>query len=568
MLTCEKCGVSFKQPETVVEVTSLRVLCPTCAAERAAAKASKAAAAAAPRGEAVPAATRASAAGVRPSLPTQPRATVNDFPPPGTLQPSRKEEPGAARPALPRRPAGEVGSSPGPRHSTQAAAGRAPASPGPVKKPVARKHKKHVDLDTLASSQLKKRGSRESLLAFGSAVVVIAIAGVVLWKVLGRKKEEAAVERARLERIENFRASFMAFDLATEEGAQRLIAFADENKPIWNEQEFAAEVMTRTAKAKTFLEGLEERRTLTARLEEIEGIMARAAELPPGDLAEQRRRLEEVAAKADLVGTEFVARVNKDREDADRIYLERLVSSAETAAAAEPLDRAALTALQQAEDEVLKIYENSYRAWQKNMQDPVVKEKKDEHESRYKALIQLSDQAVEHFFTPEAIENTPWRDLLAPDQVSLWRGGSDVKGFERRIDNGVMHLVGPDPSEKSEVISSIGDKEIWRDFLLEMEFTILKGRTTLYFRLPPVWQENVESLELTTDEGAFEAGRSYTYAYKVLASTFAEEDLGEDSLGPTVKNISWTRVRKGAFGISIPKDTEIKFTRLRAKVLR
>ena len=115
---------------------------------------------------------------------------------------------------------------------------------------------------------------------------------------------------------------------------------------------------------------------------------------------------------------------------------------------------------------------------------------------------------------------------------------------------------------------SIGDKEMWRDFVVEMDVTIPKGYCELFFRLSPVWQKNVESRELTTEEGGLEAGRTYTYQFSVIGSALVEEMKGEDSLGPDRKTISWTQIRKGSFGISVPKETEIKFTKLRAKVLR
>ena len=46
-----------------------------------------------------------------------------------------------------------------------------------------------------------------------------------------------------------------------------------------------------------------------------------------------------------------------------------------------------------------------------------------------------------------------------------------------------------------------------------------------------------------------------------------EERLGADS-DLTDHKIQWTRVRKGALAIAVPKESEVKFTRLRIKLLR
>jgi len=268
-----------------------------------------------------------------------------------------------------------------------------------------------------------------------------------------------------------------------------------------------------------------------------------------------------------VLGADFVARLAHDREQAENLHVERMLATAHAAAASEPLDRAALTLIQEAEDGILKIYEASYRAWQKD-KDPAITAKKEQYETAYKEVIELSDAAVGAFFTPAVVDTIPWRDLLSAEEASHWKGAA-VKGFEYRVENGVMHLIGPAPEEKSEGIISIGDKEVWRDFVVEAEFTVVKGRFTVFYRLPLVWQENVESLELSTDEGdgQLTAGVPYEYRLSLIGSTLVEERLGEDSL-ITPTSISWTKIRKGAFALSVPKETEVKFTRLRIKVLR
>ncbi len=529
MLTCENCGKSFVQPASqVLEVTTLRILCPPCSAARAAAKAHKA------------------SAGVRAGGETKREQA------PSTSIPAKKVQ---ARPeSAPARP------------KSASVAASAPSSSSRLDRP-SPPAKKKIDVDSLASKNLQKRGSREVWVAFGVAVLVFAVAGVVLWKVLGQKAAEQAEQDRRQASLDGFQNEMRSIDITTEEGATRLIAYCEENRPIWAEiDELGSEVIGRTAKAKDFLATLATKRELTQRLEAIEQVMAGAANLPPSELAEQLRRMDELKPKAGIVGAEFEARLDQDRAEGERVHMERLIATAEAAAATSPLDRQALTTLGTVEDDVHRVFENVYRLWDKNKQDQPLADKKIDYEQKYKKLIELSDDAVERFFSAEVVEALPWRDLLA--DASAWKTTKELKGYEHKIENGVLHLIGPDPSADGQGVMSIGDKEVWRDFVIEMEIEILQGYCELYFRLSPVWQKNVESRELTTDEGHLEAGRKYTYVFSLIASTLSEEELGEDSAGPLRDTVSWTQIRRGAFGISVPKDTEIKFTKLRAKVLR
>ena len=50
-----------------------------------------------------------------------------------------------------------------------------------------------------------------------------------------------------------------------------------------------------------------------------------------------------------------------------------------------------------------------------------------------------------------------------------------------------------------EAILSIGDREQWRDFVLDVEFTLVSGECTLYLRLPRGMPANVETLALSPD---------------------------------------------------------------------
>jgi hypothetical protein len=526
MATCEKCGVTFEPSKDVVEVTSLRVLCPSCFAARQAAKAAK---------TAVPVSQTAAVASAAPAAAR---------PSPASPHPAPPAKPVAAKPAA------------------------VPAKPAPAR--VARAPKKHrIDASTLESHELSKKQGRSALIGFIVAVVILAVAGVTLWKVMGIHKSERDVQAAYQAKLDKFREDFQAIDISNEEGANRLVAFVDleENQALWKAADYAPDVVSRRAKAKTFLEQQAERQGLLDRLSAIENALAQAATIAPAELAEQRRRIEELIPKADFLGAEFPSRMKALRDTADKTYVERLKTEATNASHADPMSRQELSKIQFSEDEVLKIYEAAYRLWDKNKSDAALGEKKSYYEGIYRSVMSFSDTAVGRFFTAEEIEKTPWTDLLSGEQASNWAGEA-VKGFERRIENGVMHLIGPDPSVGSEAIISVGDREQWRDFLIDIEFTIVKGKFTVFMRLPRSWQENVELLELSTAEGLFTPGESCAMWLRMVGSTFAYEIRSEDSNGPESSPISWTQVRKGAIGLSIPKNSEVKITRLRIKALR
>jgi hypothetical protein len=535
MQTCESCGASFEPKDDLTEVTSLRILCPPCARARAEAKARKAQAGSKPAASPAPA-TPAAGAKLASAAGKAPRKA--EAPPPAPAK------------AIPAKPA------------PKAAPAKASAKPAPK----APHHE--VDVAELRQRQ-KQKGMREVWLSL-LGVAVMGGATFYVYKVVTKEKDAvAAFEKDAKDRLENFTTTFAGMSIDTKEGAEALIAYGEANKDIWEEiPTLAPDTISRIAKAKNFLEALAERTTLTARLDEIQAGLAGGASAAPQEIAELRRRLDEIAPRAEALGSDLLERVTALRQEAEKLYRERLIAVAEEASQAETPDRAGLTVIQQSEDELFKLFNALALQRQKNPGDSELRAKVDEYESLYKKVVLQADSVAERLFTPEFIGQTPWRDLLSPDQVSQWKGQA-LKGFEHRIDNGVLHMIGPDPSEKSEAIISIGDKEVWRDFVIEVEFTIEKGSPSLWFRLPPTWQGNELNELLSTDEGFLEAGRAYTFEYTVIGSTIGVEERSEEGGGRSDRtSVSWVKPRKGAFAISVPKETEVRFTKVRAKVLR
>jgi hypothetical protein len=147
---------------------------------------------------------------------------------------------------------------------------------------------------------------------------------------------------------------------------------------------------------------------------------------------------------------------------------------------------------------------------------------------------------------------------------------ASVKGLSRSIENGVLHVVGPDPDASGIGMLSIGDQENWRDFNLEMEITLLSGSTDMFLRLGRSVQ-NVEAITLSTEgDNPLPANEPISVDISLVGSTLSfyahsdSFDPGTPSEGP----VHWVQHRHGAIGFSVPTGTEFKVTKMRIQVLR
>ena len=377
MLTCEKCDATFDPAEGVVEVTSLRVLCPTCLAEHQAAKARQAREGADRAARARTAARGEPAARARPRLPKR------------TAAGGTRTRPRPARPPAAQVRASHCAAAPRPsrRPMPRRLAGRGPprAAPGRGRRP-ARAAGKEPQERTSSATPDQHRSQEEGQARDrdrvrrrrpGAGRGRRACCG----RCSGRSAPRPRRSRRELDRVEAFRSEFMGIDIPTEEGAAAPARVRrGEEGPV---------EPTRTSPPRSSAARPRPRPSSRASRSERDAdpaprgrsrpSSARASELAPSELAEQRRRLDELAPKAEIAGRG----VRRARRQGPRRRRARPTSSAcspppQAAAATEPLDRAALATIQQAEDEILKIFEASYRAWQKNMQDPDLTAKKDE----------------------------------------------------------------------------------------------------------------------------------------------------------------------------------------------
>ena len=286
-----------------------------------------------------------------------------------------------------------------------------------------------------------------------------------------------------------------------------------------------------------------------------------ARQASPDEVANLRRDLSEIESSADSMGVEFIARVVKARAEINRTYVEVLHEDAKKFAA-ENSDQRKLALLRytKAEDEIIKLLDDAEKNKKKDKETAVF------YEGHYQEVITESDDLVTKTYTAKEIEKIPWKDLLSGEQATFWNPAA-AKGFSHAIANGQMTLIGPDVGANAMGLISIGDREIWRDFIMDMEFTMDSGDFKMYLRLGLNPNNTVTQVKFKSGADGIVAGKKYQVTLKVIGSTvelvYYPEDVPSE---PTT--VDWTKSRKGAVGFALSEGTRLKFTRLKVRELR
>ena len=440
----------------------------------------------------------------------------------------------------------------------------------PAEKPAARsamsKKKKSARVSELDKEQLAKQKNRVVVIGYVVSLVLMVIAGVVVWQVMSKKSAEAEKIAAAEKLVTDFKKTFFEMDLTTEESALATAKYGEDNRKIWeNNDDIAAETTSRLARAHTNAKLFKERRELTARIAAIETAFGSPSTLTPTNVVEARRSLDEIEPKV-TAAPELLMRVATLRASADQLYAERLLEDARASATAGPT-RETLQKFQRAEDEIRVLLEKAKK--DKNTAQY------DLFEPMYKSAISESDAAVALVFTPAEIEKEPWRDLLADKERANWIAPG-AKGFEWRLENGELHVIGPDEDAEGTPILSIGDDQPWCDFVGEMEFTLNKGETSLFFRLG-LGSNAIDVaiapqlLSTMSANNNLVPGESNKVNFSLVGSSYLYELVGFTPDNNDGKPIGWTRTRKGALAFEFqPKSTkaDLRITKLRVKLLR
>ena len=583
MATCENCSTNFTPSAKSAEVSSARILCEKCEAERRAERLKRAAASSAASSVAArpqsakPAPASTTARAGAPSVPAAKRAAPAAPPASPIVRRTASAKPADATDSAASKPVAARASAtpkPAPRAAAPVPAG---APPGAAQAPRATAHtgehheaSEHRHFTKAANlpkapghpdvkreiAMLKKREDKIMTYVWMACGVLLLVASGILLKVKFKKDAEAAEIKRQVDAVAVFVQKMKSFDVNVESQASEAIKFAKENEAIWRDQNGTSEVGPILSRAQSTIESAKERREMEGRLSATLDGARDAANKKVADLVLLRRGIDDLMLKAEGLGPEFNAKVIEAKTTVERAYVTRLHDDAKAAAAKGPSEaRAALNTYTKAEDEVRKLFDLALQ--QKN------KEAQDFLKPHYVDIMSESDALATALFTPDVIEKTPWKDLLAPDEIKHWQNDG-LKGF--RIENGVLQATGADAGATKEGLIDVPDAGGWRDFQLDMEFT-LKGSTALLYRLGRRVDQTVEKYAVATGKDSFKAGQPYTVLATFVGSkidiTFTPPDAPAwgDTANPTMS-------RKGAFGMTIPAGAEVKITRLRIRELR
>ncbi len=299
-----------------------------------------------------------------------------------------------------------------------------------------------------------------------------------------------------------------------------------------------------------------ERQDLQGRLRDIEERLRNPQGVPVEELRECRRKLEELELQGIKVDATFLASVGQLRNRFERVYATRLREDARSFAAANS-DKGlgALARYKEAEDEIYRLFERARVAR--------LEEAKKYFEEQYRGIQAENDALCATVFTPEMIERTPQKDLLANDMAKEWVASS-VEGFSWRIERGTLRIEGPAKGVGKKGILSIGDREKWRDFVLDFEVTLESGEMELFVRLGQHADRRAMSVGLAADPN-FTAGAPYSCELTCIGNKFSLKVADQPPYEP---EMPWTVSRKGSVGLVIDEETRVRFSRMKIRVLR
>jgi hypothetical protein len=336
-----------------------------------------------------------------------------------------------------------------------------------------------------------------------------------------------------------------------------MIAYATEQNDLWRGSADELEIGNLLARARAILDAEKERVEVRSQYADVQAKLASVNNLSSEEIGAIQRRLTELLRKDSLMGPEFTKQVDASASVAKHAYADALVSEAKSAAAGGiENQRASLPKYAKAEDELLVMFETAH-----NAKDPEEKW----YEERYRRVITESDAISKELCTPEAIKKAPLRDLLTPD--TKWNPVKDLEGFTFNMDRGVAHVANS-ATAKYEGVVSVGDLDNWRDFALEMEFTLVKGRADVYLRLGRRADSRVYNFVLDTEgRDALVAGQQYRAEITFIGST-ASINIKAEGVSPRSDEVFWGKSRKGAIGFVIPAGSELTISQMRIRVLR
>jgi hypothetical protein len=512
MAICETCGAKYRPTPEAPE-------CPACAAGTEPAPAPRPAAAPRPAG----AAPRPAAA-ARPAAAPAPRAAAS------------------AAPAAPRaRPAAPP-----------------PPPPAPVVRHAAHGHAAHGQPHAMRLDKNTKIGFA---IVGGLAVVTL----IVVLTIKGKKSDERRVEQDQAQAVATLMASIRSLtgDL-NEKNSRDVIDLVKSKKDVlkWANNDDRREADQAVNRATSAIENAKQRDELLGRWDVLQKKMA-SPSLSDEEIKDCQRELNEIDVQKSILGGEKEKQVTETMKTAAHLFAQKAFDNAKTVADANKDNpRNAMRKAALAEDQIADQVNKWYR--QKQSKDPAAETELAFYEPLYKQAIELSDSLANAMVGARSateVMDPPFKDMLGPEQAKNWNP-TNAKGFSWKIDAGTLNIIGPDEGEKQQAILAIGDREQWRNFMLEFEVTIDKGTCDLYFRLGKNPNSNTPSYHLTTqgDKSPLPAGQATKLRVAIVGSKRQIRLMG-DAGGEIVNDeLPWTKTRKGAIGIVIPPGARLKFT--------
>lgn len=512
-------------------------------------------------------AERKAQGGEAPPVPTSRPAAKPAEGAPAKATPAAK--PAAAKPAPAARPSAA--------RSAKPAEEPAPAKPArPSARPSAARAKpardddegggkvQHADVQRELNF-LKERESKTMMIVWIVTGVLVLGAGITWFIVESKKRGEEDARQAQIKLFLDFRDKAKTFDLNTKDGCFQLADFLDKRQfngqmvPWQGNEAISGELTNLLTTANRNMQRETEKEDFFTKLEQVESVVREAASKSPKEVSEARRKIKLLEEKQDGYGDEAKKRVGTCRLTIERVYVERLWQEAQTQAKDPGTLRAAMVSFAAAEDACVALFENK-------IPDPTGELKKFGGD-KMKLIYDESDAAAYQLYTADTINKTEWTDLLSGDMKDQWQS-DQVGGF--RIENGVMQIVGPEQGSGKIGLASVPKKIQWRDFQVEIEFEIVKGRSDFYFRLLRRADSAVSGPQIVVgnDEGQLAPNKKVTMIATCVGSKLSYNFPGGELADVADYAINWTKTRRGGFGLAVHPGSEIKVSKLKARLLR
>ena len=243
------------------------------------------------------------------------------------------------------------------------------------------------------------------------------------------------------------------------------------------------------------------------------------------------------------------------RKDISRALVTKLHDEAK----AQPLNagnwKAAVQAYTRAEDEIFKIFDQAKTEADKEMTELA--------KTHYEQVLMEFNKFAEQTFTAEFMAGMPARELISPAESANWIA-ANLQGFEKRLSPGELLIV--NESERTGIVS-IGLQENWRDFLLDVAYTVKKGDAELHVRHGPTKADPAQN-------PAFDLGpKGILPVPEGVEARFQLQLAGGRLIfrapggEPDERNVANKRV-KGAIGIAVKAGSSISIRQMTLRLVR